>query len=72
MDTTKNIADMESFRAEVEQLVNRLSLEKYSDTPDFVIAQYLTECFIAYNRAHYAMRLRENGEAYEKPPITHI
>lgn len=39
------------FRAEVERLINRLSLEGGSDTPDFILAQYLADCLAAYDRA---------------------
>lgn len=53
---------MEEFRREIQSLVNRLSLEKYSNTPDFVIAQYLTEAFIAYNRAFHDKEKYEKGE----------
>ncbi len=66
VDTTQKL---EQFRAEVEVLINKLSLENLSDTPDYIIAQYLTESLMSYNRACYANRIRENGGGYEKVPI---
>lgn len=32
---------MKTFRQELEELVNRHSMEQYSNTPDFVLAEYL-------------------------------
>lgn len=39
-----------TFRQELTELINRYSLETVSDTPDFVLAQYLLECLGTYNR----------------------
>jgi hypothetical protein len=41
----------ESFKAELESLINRHSVEGLSDTPDFILAQYLWDCLAAWNRA---------------------
>lgn len=32
------------FEKEVGSLLNRLSMEQFSDTPDFILAEYLTNC----------------------------
>lgn len=45
---------MEEFRKELETLINRHSLENGSDTPDFILAQYLTDCLEAFDRASRA------------------
>lgn len=45
---TKN---KDAFRKEVEQAINRNSLENESDTPDFILAQYLSDCLAAFDRA---------------------
>jgi len=35
------------FRLEIEQAINRNSKENGSDTPDFILAQYLIDCLAA-------------------------
>lgn len=37
------------FEAELELLLNRHSLENASNTPDFILAQYLVACLGAWN-----------------------
>lgn len=37
------------FRVELEKLINRLSLEQHSNTPDYVIADHLVRCLHNYN-----------------------
>lgn len=40
---------MDEFEREISNLVNRLSLERDAgDTPDFIIAKYLRECFESF------------------------
>ena len=41
----------DSFRAKIEILINMFSLENGSDTPDYVLAEYLTDCLKAYDKA---------------------
>ncbi len=36
------------FEREVELLINRLSLENDSNTPDFILAKHLRECLEAF------------------------
>jgi hypothetical protein len=36
----------EKFRDELEELINRHSMENGSNTPDFVLAEYLVKCLI--------------------------
>ena len=40
-----------SLRRELEQLINRHSLENGSDTPDFILAHYLMDCLTAFDTA---------------------
>lgn len=40
-----------TFRVEIEHLVNRHSRENGSDTPDFILAEYITDCLDAYDKA---------------------
>ena len=42
---------LEKFEEEVCKLINSLSIENYSNTPDFIIAKYLTNCLRCYNTA---------------------
>jgi hypothetical protein len=44
-------ADAPDFITELRELLNRRSMENGSDTPDFILAQYLTDCLRAWNRA---------------------
>lgn len=39
------------FRAKLEQLINCQNMEAGSDTPDFILAQYLADCLAAFDRA---------------------
>ena len=41
----------ESFEKKLSNLINCYSLENGSDTPDFILAQYLNDCLQSYNRA---------------------
>lgn len=45
---------MDTFQRELEALINRYSLENGSNTPDFILAQYLQDCLVAYERLHSA------------------
>lgn len=40
-----------SFQRELVALLNIHSQEKYSNTPDYILAGYLIDCFAAFNRA---------------------
>jgi len=42
---------MKRFRQELEELINKHSLENGSDTPDFILAEYLMESLRAFDRA---------------------
>jgi hypothetical protein len=39
------------FRRELEGLINKHSIESASDTPDFILCQYLIDCLNAFDRA---------------------
>lgn len=51
-----------SFERDLAALINRYSMENDSNTPDFILAQYMADCLEAFNRAHVARR-----EWYAKP-----
>lgn len=40
-----------SFQVELQNLINRYSKENGSDTPDFILAQYLSDALEAFDRA---------------------
>lgn len=39
------------FRKEIETAINRHSMENGSNTPDFILAQYLADCLRAFDHA---------------------
>jgi hypothetical protein len=39
------------LRKEIETAINKHSAENGSDTPDFVLAEYLTDCLTAFDKA---------------------
>jgi len=43
--------NLENLRKEIQRAINRNSAENVSDTPDFVLADYLMDCLEAYNKA---------------------
>ena len=38
----------DSFQEELESLINQHSIENDSDTPDFILAQYIVDCLRVY------------------------
>jgi hypothetical protein len=42
---------MSNFRKDLEQAINRNSMENGSDTPDFLLAEYLADCLAAFDKA---------------------
>lgn len=44
------MGDMNNFLNELEQLINRYSKESGSDTPDFILAEYLQGCLDNFNK----------------------
>ncbi len=42
---------MSNLRKDIEHAINCNSAENGSDTPDFILAEYLTDCLAAYDRA---------------------
>ncbi len=45
---------MDNFRDELTSLINCHSLENASDTPDFILANYLMACLNAFDVANSA------------------
>ena len=42
---------MRCFRDDLENLINKYSKENGSNTPDFILADYMAECLGAFDRA---------------------
>ena len=40
-----------NFRKEIEEAINRNSMENGSNTPDFILAEYLQHCLAAFDLA---------------------
>jgi hypothetical protein len=40
----------EAFRKDIEHAINRHSMENGSNTPDFILAEYLVNCLDAWER----------------------
>lgn len=61
------------LRYEIEQAVNRVSAENGSNTPDFILAEFLVSCLAAFDRATqqrerwYGNRLSIGGSVTESP-----
>jgi hypothetical protein len=42
---------MGSFQRELEGLINKYSRENDSNTPDFILAQYIEDCLSSFTKA---------------------
>lgn len=45
------------FQEELSKLLNKYSAENQSDTPDFILAKYLTKCLENYNQTLLAREI---------------
>jgi hypothetical protein len=43
---------MTDFKKELQELINRHSMENASNTPDFILMAYIQECLDAFNKAN--------------------
>lgn len=59
----------QEFRKELTSLLNRYSKENGSDTPDFILTNYLIECLRVFN---YTQNEREKWYGREKKTVTHL
>ena len=55
---------MNAFRRELEQLIHGYSMESNSNTPDFILAQYLERCLDAFDEA---TRARDRAFDFDPP-----
>jgi len=56
---------MDEFRKELEELINKHSMEQASSTPDFLLAYYLVNCLMIFNGV-----LEQRAKWYEQPTNT--
>jgi len=62
-----------AFRTSLQHLINRESMENGSNTPDYILATYLSECLRAYDRATaerdkwYSVKLVPGASEYPQP-----
>ena len=54
------------FRKELEDLINSYSKENGSDTPDFILAEYLDDCLTFFDKA-VSRRTKWYGPGEENP-----
>ena len=54
------------FREELEQVINRHSMENGSDTPDFILSEYMADCLTAFDKA---VARRERWYGRTKRPL---
>ena len=57
--------EMENFKKELEVLINKHSIENESNTPDWLLAQYLLNCLAAFTTA---TQQRENWYGRDPRP----
>ena len=62
---------MDNFHDELKNLINKYSMENGSDTPDFILADYLQDCLIAFDKAVMARR-KSQGEPTVNQQETNI
>lgn len=48
MRLAKAVSD---FERELTDIINKYSMENGSNTPDYILAGYITDCLVAFNRA---------------------
>lgn len=52
---------MATFNDDLTTLINKHSVENDSDTPDYILAQYIAWCLIGFNNA---TRARDNWHGF--------
>ena len=44
------MSDIKTFHDELEHLINCMSRENFSNTPDFILATFLRDCLLAFEQ----------------------
>lgn len=50
-DEVQRVLEDAGFEKELTSLINKYSMENTSDTPDFILSQYIEGCLVVFNRA---------------------
>jgi hypothetical protein len=45
------------FKSDLENLINKYSMENGSDTPDWILAEYLCQCLVNFNATIHTRHL---------------
>jgi hypothetical protein len=53
-----------SFQNKIEQLINETSQENESNTPDFILAEFLYSCLVTFNKG-----IKQRDKWYGMNPI---
>jgi hypothetical protein len=56
-----------NFEEELRKLINTFSLEPESDTPDFILVEYISGCLDTFNKA-----VRSRDEWYRFKPFDNL
>lgn len=64
-ENMETIEKLVTFQEALENLINRYSIENQSNTPDFILAQYLLSCLTAFA---VAVQHREMWYGRDKEP----
>lgn len=79
-EPTTITAEQPDFQTELQAVLNRHSQEGHSNTPDFLLAQFITQCVEAFNTATkardawYGVQLSPIPDRYKNlvPPGTNV
>jgi hypothetical protein len=61
------MSTLAGFRGELQALINSHSMENGSDTPDFILAEFLTDCLAAFDKTVKERTRWYNGAAGPTP-----
>lgn len=59
-----------NFREEIQSVINRFSRENVSDTPDFILAEFLMDSLLSFDKA-VAARTKWYGHEDWKDDVVH-
>lgn len=56
-----DVRNWPEFQRELSALINKHSMERPSNVPDYVLAEYLTQCLVAFNIATLTTREKHSN-----------
>lgn len=63
-DVAAGTVKRSSFESELESLINKFSMESGSNTPDFILAEYMSQCLKIFNAAVCAREMWYGRDGY--------